>query len=318
MKILVIATGGTIGSVFDGAAVDVSGAQSCAVVAMYEKEYDDAEFDTIRPLSILSENLYADDLSMLAEVLLTADMSLYDGVIVLSGSDNLAYLASFIGLLMCRSEKSVAVVASDKVLSDPTANGFANFRAAVQLIRRGKEGAYVPYRNSDGTMFIHSATDIRQADLSDDFLSFHGAYAVMENDNIILKKKYIRQVIPSAFAGSDFPKIADNVALIHPYPMLDYDALDLSGKRAVLHTLYHSSTLNSDGAIRLMKRLGDVPMYLASFRSGRKRYQSAVDVIDAGAIPLTDISPECAYMKLLLACAQDKMSIREFMGVQSY
>lgn len=315
MKILVIATGGTIGSVFDGTAIHVDAAQSCAVVRMYQKAHDDVRFETISPLNILSEQVSAADLNTLAKVMLPTDVSSRDGVIVTCGSDNLGYLAPLIGLLTAGWEKPVAIVATDRVLSDPAANGYLNFCAAVQLIRHGEKGAYVPYRNADGVMYIHSATDIRQADLSDDFFSFHGAYAVMENNNIILKNKYIQQKIPAVFDADHLPHIGDDVVLIHPYPLLDYGTLDLGGKRAVLHTLYHSSTLDSEGVIPLMERLGDVPVYLASFRSSKNRYQTAADVINAGAIPLTDISPECAYMKLLLACAQEELTIRRFMEV---
>ncbi len=313
MKTLIITTGGTIGSTFNGAAIDVDASRSCAVAETVKNEYPDFAYDSIAPLNLLSERITADDLNVLAKAILTADIAPYDGVVVTCGSDNLGYLAAFIGLLTCRWQKPVAVVASDKVLSDPAANGCANFRAALQLIRRGESGCFVPYRNCDGAVYIHSATDIRQADLSDDFYSFNGAYAVIKDDDIILQKNYIQQMIPAVFDGEHLPLIRDNVMLIHPYPLLDYDALDIGGKRAVLHTLYHSATLDSSGAIALTERLGDIPLYLASFKNGRKRYQTAVDAVNAGAIPLTDISPECAYMKLLLAGAQDRMSVRSFM-----
>lgn len=313
MNILIITTGGTIDSVCDGDSIDVSEAQSGAVVRLYQKEYDDAAFDVTAPLNILSERLSAGDLNTLVGAILSADTATYDGVIFTCGSDNLGYIASFIGLLTCRWELPVAVVASDKVLGAPNANGYANFRAAIELIRSGGKGCFVPYRNTDGTMYIHSATDIRQADLSDDFFSFHGAYAVMKNDVLILNRNYIKQAIPEVFDRDHLPRIKDNIALIHPYPLLDYDMIDFTGKRAMLHTLYHSATLDSQGVIRLMDRLGDIPLYLASFRSGRSRYRTAAETIEAGAIPLTDISPECAYMKLLLAAAQDSLPIREFM-----
>ncbi|MBR1534075.1 MAG: asparaginase [Ruminococcus sp.] len=313
MKVLVIATGGTIGSVFNGTAIDVDASQSCAVAEMYKTEYSDFDYDSIAPLNLLSEQLSAADLNTLGKVLLTVDIALYDGVILTCGSDNLGYLAAFVGLLTCRREKPLAIVATNLILTDPAANGYANFCAAVKLIARGERGCYVPYRNMDGVMYIHSAVDLRQADLSDDFFSFDGAYAVMENYEIIPKTNYKQQIIPDVFDGEHLPQISDNVMLIAPYPLIDYDAFDFSGKRAVLHTLYHSATLDSAGAIKMMERLSDTPLYLASFRSGRKRYQTAVDAIDAGAIPLVDISPECAYMKLLLACSQDRLTVREFM-----
>ena len=314
MNILVITTGGTIGSAFDGAAIDVQASQSSAVVGLYTAAHSGADFTVQSPMSLLSESVTAADFNTLARAILTADHASYDGVIFTVGSDNLGYLAPFIGLLTGGWEEPVAVVASDKVLSDPCANGYPNFCCAVELIRRGEAGAYVPYRNADGVMYIHSATGIRQADLSPDFCSFGGAHAVWQDDKIIPYKNYKEQTIPTVFDRDHLPRITDSVLLIHPYPLMDYGTLNPDGKRAALHTLYHSSTLDSERAIAFMQRLGGVPLYLASFFEGKDRYRTAVDAIEAGAIPLTDISPECAYVKLLLACAQDALSIADFMG----
>ena len=313
MKVLVMTTGGTIGSVFNGTAIDVDESCSCAIARMYQKENPDFVYDAVSPLNLLSEALTADDLNTLSEAILRADTTPYDGVILTCGSDNLGYLSAFVGLLCCRWEKPLMIVATNLVLTDPDANGYENFSAAVRLIEKGVCGCFVPYRNADGVMYIHSATDLRQADLSEDFYSFNGAYAVMENGNIIPQKKYIQQIIPAIFDQDHLPRLSDNVALIHPYPLLDYSTLHLDGKRAILHTLYHSATLDAQKAVGLMRRYKDIPVYLASFRSGRKRYQTSVDMIDAGAIPLADISPECAYMKLLFAANQDRMTIAEFM-----
>lgn len=316
MNILVIATGGTIGSTFDGAAINVSAAQSCAVVDLARPEYPDICFDTVTPLNLLSEQLCADDLNTLARVILTTDYAPYDGVIFTVGSDNLGYLVALIGLLTADFSIPVAVVAADKVLADPSSNGLPNFRAAVAVIRRGLTGAYVPYRNADGAMYIHAAADVRQADLSPDFYSMHGAHAVMQEHRMILLQNYIQHRIPPVFDREHLPAITDSVLMIHPYPLLDYTALDVGGKRAVLHMLYHSATLDSERAIGFLRSLGDVPLYLASFVQGKLLYRTAADVIGAGAIPLEDISPESAYMKLLLACAQERMSIRAFMEVR--
>lgn len=315
MNILVIATGGTIGSTFDGAAIDVSAEETCAVVEMARPEYPDIRFDVLSPLNRLSEQITAADLNTLARVILTTDVAAYDGVIFTVGSDNLGYLAAFIGLLTTDFTIPVAVVAADKVLADPSSNGLPNFRAAIALIRRGESGAYVPYRNTDGVVYIHAAADICQAYLSPDFYSLHGVYARMQEDNIILEKKYNQHRIPPVFDRDHLPVITDSVLVIHPYPLLDYTALNVSGKRAVLHTLYHSATLDSERAIAFLHTLGDVPLYLASFFGIKRLYRTAADALEAGAFPLTDISPECAYMKLLLACAQDGMSVRDFMGV---
>lgn len=321
LKILVITTGGTIGSTEQDGIINVSAecAEKPFVVKLYEGAYGKkTEFEIMPLMNILSENLCADDLNVLAKTLLTLDYTEYNGVIVTCGSDNLAYLASFVGLLTNQKPRPVMIVAADKPVLNFDSNGYENFCTAVELISNYSEGPCVPYRDSSG-MKIHSATDIRQADLSADFYSFsgkyntaHGKYYVHGTD-IAFDDNYVSQTIPDIFDAEHLPDIGNNVMLIHPYPLLDYESIDLAGKRAALHTLYHSSTLNSEGVIGLMKRYPDVPIYLASFRSGKPLYQSAADVIEAGAVPLYDISPECAYMKLVLAASQDKMTISDFM-----
>lgn len=315
MKILVIATGGTIGSDFDGSSIDVIRGGGCPVAERYAAERSEVRFDIINPLNILSERLSADDLTILAEVLLTTDYSRFDGVIITAGSDNLAYLSAFIGLLCADIGVPVCIVATNMILTDPRSNGEANFACAVELIRQGIAGVYVPYRNSDGVMYIHEATDIRQADMSDDFYGFHGAYAVYDGSFRTVREP-ILQKLPAVFDRESLPLIRDNVLLIHPYPLQDYSRFSIDGVKAVLHTLYHSATLDSSAAERFIGSLGETPLFLASLRSDRKIYATTAEALAMGAIPLYDLSPECAYMKLLLGCAQSKITIRKFMEVK--
>ena len=313
MKILIITTGGTIGSAFDGGSIDVIPAGGCAAAQRYAAEHRKAKFDIISPLNILSESVSADELSTLARVLLTADTSAYDGVIITSGSDNLAHIAAFAALLTGAWELPVFIVAADRVLSDPLSNGYANFSCAVELIGQGSRGVFVPYRNSDGVIYVHDASDICQADCSDDFFSFNGAHAVYEGGSLIERRPYIGHTAPAVFDKAHLPKISGRVLALQPYPMMDYERISADGYDAVLHRLYHSGTLDNIRAEAFLRTLGDVPLYLASLRSGKPVYASTAAMIEAGAIPLFDISPACAYAALLLACAQDRMGIREFM-----
>ncbi len=57
-KILVILTGGTIGSRIEGNVIDVSGTSPRRLLAMYREKYGDSEeFEVIQPLNLLSENM---------------------------------------------------------------------------------------------------------------------------------------------------------------------------------------------------------------------------------------------------------------------
>ena len=313
MKVLLIMTGGTIGSSFDGCSINVRADGKSAVVDRYLSEHKDVTFDTVHPLNILSESITCRDCNTLAKALFDVDPAAYDGVIVTAGSDSLAYLASFVGLLLGGCPIPVMIVAANKILTASDSNGYVNFSCAVDLIRQGTRGIMVPYRNTDGVMYVHAATDLRQADYCDDFDSFHGAYGVFENGVLHEKRSYIAQQIPQVFDRCHLPRLSDNVLQLTPYPMQAYARINTDGVRAVLHTLYHSATLDADPFVTWMKAHPEIPVFLAPLHSGRKRYQTTVDAIGAGAIPLCDIAPECAYMKLLLACAQEKMSIQAFM-----
>ena len=312
MNILIIATGGTIGSSYDGESINVRSDGKSEVIDRYLAAHPDVQFDIKRPLNILSERVNADDFNTLTKILREIVLSAYDGVIFTLGSDSLAYIASFVGLLLGESKIPIMLVAANKILSAPDSNGFENFCCAVDLIKKRVKGVYVPYRNSDGVMYVHSATDIRQADLSENFYSLHGAYATYDGKLNPLRP-LICHTVPNLFAKDDPPEISDDVLLLRPYPMQDYSSVSARGKKAVLHTLYHSATLDSGAAAHFLISLGNVPFYIATIREGQKPYATTKEIIDAGAIPLRDISPECAYMKLLLACAQDKMSIKAFM-----
>ena len=271
---------------------------------IFEVEYDESAVEDMERAAERARKL-----ALLKEL---TDDSNYAGVIVTAGSDTLAYLSAFVGLVLGGCALPVMIVAANKILTAPDSNGYENFCCAVELIKKGLRGVFVPYRNSDGVTYVHSATDLRQADLSEDFLSLHGAYGVYENGRFTSKRPYIGQRLPAVFGKENLPHISDNVLLLTPYPMQDYTRINTDGVRAVLHTLYHSATLDSPRAVGFVREL-DVPFFIASVRAGQKPYATTKEIIEAGAVPLYDIAPECAYMKLLLACAQEKMSIQDFM-----
>ena len=314
MKIQILTTGGTFECADNNGAIDITRKNSWldAVADEYNKRNGAShEFDILPLMKILSENLTAANLSILAKYLLSLDFSQYDGFIITCGSDTLAYIASFVGLLACRFDKVISIVAANYPMGHPDSNGYDNFECAVRLIETMPDGVYVPYRNLRDGMLIHSATDIMQAERGVDFYSYHGKYISLGS-----KENYIRQTIPDIFDNRNVPIVFENVMLIRPYALMDYKSFDLNGKRAVLHTLYHSNTLDSAGAISLMKHLGYIwptPMFLLADKDKDGAYRSFTDVVNAGAIPLYDISPECAYMKLVLACSQYQMKVREFM-----
>lgn len=311
MKLLVITTGGTIGSSFDGQSVNVNPDCSTPVIEMYQKENTDAFFEVVSPLNILSESVEAKDLETLWMTLSKVDFSQYQGVILTCGSDTLAYLSAFVGLLFFH--RPIALVCANKILTAPDSNGYENFSAAVKILLSGFSEVFVPYRNSDGVMYIHSATELRQADFADDFYSLYQPYAVYDG-TIRERGDFVSHSVKEGIFTAENPlRLQEKVKVISPYPLLDYGSIDVSDCKAALHLTYHSGTLDSDKAKALMEKAGDTTVYLAPLKKGAKPYRTTADMLSLGMEPLYDISPECAYIKLLLAVNQQKLSVEKFM-----
>lgn len=137
-KILVIGTGGTIGSVRgDSIHLDKP------FKILDYMNYDDVEFECVSPFTILSENMSFELWKKLADYIGSVDFSKYKGIIVLHGSDTLSFTGALLANLFY--DKPIVLVASDKPLEYKTANGFKNFENAVKYIQNGISKVYISY-----------------------------------------------------------------------------------------------------------------------------------------------------------------------------
>ena len=307
MKILLFTTGGTIASVIDDGVIDVRPQGKLLVLNKYTQIDKETQFEVLSPINILSENVELSDYKTIVEAFKSIDFELYDGVIVTHGSDTLAYTSALLGLLFSNVQKPICVVAADKSLQDEKSNGMDNFIAGVNFIKQGINGVYVPYRNADGVVYIHRATDLFESDtLSDDFYSLDGAFAVYINGVIALREDKNTKTHRVSVDKADL-SFTKKIMQIMPYPDLDYSRIDVKGLDAVLHRTYHAGSVcavsNSDKCITTLidkcKKEG-VPLYICGLKSGKANYYSMSSVLDKGITPLYDMAPACAYMKLML------------------
>ena len=90
-KILVIFTGGTIGSAINGESINVESDCKFRLVADYNLFYGERNFECIQLYNILSENVGFTHWEKLVEYLLKVNTSEYSGIIITHGSDTLSY-----------------------------------------------------------------------------------------------------------------------------------------------------------------------------------------------------------------------------------
>lgn len=322
-KILVILTGGTIGSESDENSINVS-SNNCIMLDIYKSKYDcDYDFDTITAMNILSENITSSDWQKLIDVLYNVDTSIYKGIIITHGSDTLAYTSALIGIAFSKTNIPIVLTASNLPPENPDSNCLPNLHTAITMIDKSSCGVYTAYQDNCGNNNIYLSTRITPAELyTDEFGCFGDIYAKERNGNI----KYITS--PKNPTVDDIktktircPKININrkVLLINPYPTIDYSTYTLTNDTvAILHTLYHSSTAPTCDNSHLLDFIVEckskgIDFYICPFREKSQQYITANALINSGAIPLNNISVSTAYSKLYAAYSQNEILPQEFM-----
>ncbi|MDD2801233.1 MAG: asparaginase domain-containing protein [Methylococcales bacterium] len=328
MKILLVFTGGTIGSTVSEGTIDTSGNAPFKLLHLFEQNYpkhQQLHFDTLQPLQILSENLAPTAWTTIINAIEKADPSQYDGIIITHGTDTLAYSAAALSFYFHALKQPILLVSSNYPLDDDRANGLDNFICAVEFIRQQiATGVFVPYRNPQQTMQVHQGNRLAcSLQLSGDFFSVQGNSAMQfeEGGFVKLTPSAKRPEISIAPLTSNF---SDRILMIKPYPGLDYRHFDLENVDAVLHDLYHSGTACASlqwGAqhslIEFIKRCKaeNVPIYLAPAIHSPDAYQSTLTLLEHGAQMLWNLSIEAVYVKLALAYGNftDQQQILAFM-----
>lgn len=317
-KILVVLTGGTIGSKAEGDIIDIKGKSPYQLISLYEEEYHcGAEvFEVIEPITTLSENMTPQLLCRLCHALDGILFEQYAGVIITHGSDTLSYTAAFVGMLFHHVPVPVVLVASNLPLLSRGSNGLHNFAAAVDLIREGRlRGVFAIYRNPEGITDVFLATRLVEADpFTDSFRDFSGKpFGKMESGRFVPIESgstpSIEEVNGATERNCDLPKdFGKRILLIRPYLGMAYEQFDLSTKpAAVLHYLYHSATACVEGErtgfLKLAEKCQslDIPVYVASLKEQNgKHYATGKTILETGAVPLYNISAEAAYAKLMI------------------
>lgn len=336
-KILVVLTGGTIGSKVENNVINVSEASPYRLISMYEELYGHQEaFEVIQPLNILSENMTPEQLLILLKALNNIAYENYDGVIITHGSDTLSYTSAFVGLLFHHLSVPVILIASNYPLGQEGSNGLNNFARAVEFIRqKAAAGVFTLYRDNAGVNQVYLSTRIVEAEpFNDQFRDFAGlSFGRMEKGSFIVNTgkglPSVQEVEKTKQAVLTVPDSFQNkVMIIRPYPGLDYSVFRFDEKNkpaAVLHYLYHSATAclagEETGLLSFAEKCKDsgVDIYTASYKKVEgDKYATGDALLKAGVMPLLNMSLEAAYAKLLLLYNGKNLDVQEKINENIY
>lgn len=335
--IMVVFTGGTIGSTKQGSSVDVNASGSYMIIDQFKEQYNlDIALDTIQPINILSENLIAQQWLSLAEQIKQIPQDEYKGIVVTHGSDTLAYSAAMLGFLLSQTRIPIVLIASNYPLEDERANGLRNFSEAVQwILKEAPPGVFVVYENNRGESQLYLATRLMQCEaFTDQYRSpYELTLGVLQQGKLAWsddpRNPALQQLTPVSNKWSasiaKITELADQLVYIKPYPGLNYEFYQWGSRKpqAIVHDLYHSATANSldsgpyslPAFIRRCREQG-IDVYLTpATRAEDVRYASTAKLFEAGAVLLGGMAPEAAMAKLMLGYAllNDHKAVAAFM-----
>lgn len=311
-KIKVIFTGGTIGSLANAGNIKPNEESKYMLLEKYEQRTNDdiSRFDTIQPISILSENAVLLDVLKMSKYIAQAQEQGVKGIIMTHGSDTLAFSSAYLSLLLPHLKVPVVLVASNLILTDKMANGVDNFMAAVKLIDDNVQpNVYVAYKNpEDEFTSIHlGARMMEPPPYSDSFYSPMGMrFAVCKNGVIKYENTDVVKTKASYKYVNSFTK---KCLYITPHTGLNYDVYKTADFDYVLHNLYHSGTANtredfdSNNLIKFAEfcQNNQKPLYLCNIKKKDVNYDSTNQMKEKNIKFLYDILPNVALAKLNIA-----------------
>lgn len=331
-KILLILTGGTIGSFSENGIISAYQPGQCSLLSLYNQKYgySNVSFDVRQPFNILSENLSVHYWEILVNYILDIEFDKYDGIIIAHGSDTLSYTSAMLSMCLRYTTIPIIITASDLVPDNPKSNALNNLDAAIQIIKTHKPGIFTVFKNNDNNMTnVYIPTRINEADrITDCFSAFGGKkLASVIYDEIILDSSidlYNDISKPKTRLFENYLQLKKQVLIVQPYPSINYENIKIDENTgAVLHITYHSATVPTEGensALTFLQRCHDmgIDMFVCSFKRNTDIYETSNLLIKNGAIPIYNVSKESAYAKLLLAVNIFSQDIIKFMSENIY
>lgn len=325
-NILLVFTGGTIGSQVDNGTIDTRATAGFKLIHLFQQCHPAqarVRFKTLQPIQILSENLHPTFWQQVIAAIETEELADFDGIIVTHGTDTLAFTAAAFGVYFNHLKIPLLLVSSNLPLDNPEANGLKNFICAVDYILQKQEaGVFVPYQNPEQPMHVHIGTRLSSClPLSGDFISVQSRAYLSYADG---EFRQLHPLPPPEAPTHTLKNQFARILLLRPYPGMNYADYHLHGVDAVLHDLYHSGTACASrqwgpqhSLIDFSQRCreANIPLYLAPSLQSDAAYSSTRDILSHGAKMIWNTSLETAYAKLALAFAHfnDSQTINTFL-----
>ncbi len=322
----VISTGGTIASYVDYRTGAVHPALSAEDLIFSVPELMDLCNVRAKVLfSILSENMKVSHWQELAKTVAEELNSGAAGAIIPHGTDTMGFTSAALSFMLRNLTGPVVCVGAQRSSDRPSSDATMNLLAAARLCVESDLGEVVVVMHgdtSDTCNHVHRGTKVRKMHSSrrDAFRSINvGHIATVEGEKISFHEEYTRRSEgPVELKG----RMDGRASLLHFYPGLEAEHFDFIAEH-VKGLVVAGTGLGhvSEEIVQSIKRAVRKGVHVAVTTQclhgavNLNVYSTGRDMIAAGAVPLGDMLPETAYVKLMWAMGQtdDADEVRKIM-----
>ncbi len=317
-RVSIIGTGGTIASRIDyrtGGVYPVFTPEELYGLVPGLSDYATIETDPL--FNILSENVRVEHWKGLALKIGEKVREGYHGVVVTHGTDTMGYTAAAMSFSLRGIPIPVALVGAQRSSDRPSSDAASNLLGAVRFVSTSDAaGVYVVMHAGmgDGLLVVHRGTKVRKNHTSrrDAFESVNvPPVAYIREDGIEFLSEVPRR------GGGEFevrPEFERKVALLKFHPEFDPAIIDLlvdEGYRGLVLEgtgLGHVGTYVHGSIRRALKEglLVGMTSQCIWGRVGMTVYETGRDLLSMGVLPLGDMLPETALVKMMWVLANSE------------
>ncbi len=321
-KVTIISTGGTIASRVDYRTGGVRPALTADDLYSVVPELANvADIETQILLSLFSENITPRDWGDIAQAAAKRISDNVSGVVIAHGTDTMGFTAAALSFALQRLPVPVVIVGSQRSADRPSSDAATNLLGAVLAASKAPFAEVVVAMHettSDNSIAIYRGTKVRKLHTSrrDAFKSVNTTpIARIENQQISMLTNEYPKRDPSRKLVVK-PKFEEKVTLIKFFPSMDPSVIDFYTEKKYRGIILEGTGLGhvSRTCYDPLKNAIEKGLVVAMTsqciwgRINMNVYNTGRDLQALGVVPLEDMLPETALVKLMWVLGQTKDS----------
>jgi len=247
-----------------------------------------------------SSNIQPEDWIEIAKAVF-AELDNYDGIVITHGTDTMAYTSSMLSFMLPDLDKPVILTGSQRPINDPSTDAKKNLLDAVRVAAKGNPGIHIVFGGQiiPGTKAIKVHTTDDKA-----FASINPTLSGrIEEEKVVMEYTF-----PSGTGGANLDiNIVKEVFPLKLTPGINPDIIDeivYKGYKGIVIEVFGLGGLPNDlcKPIRNAIEKGVLVVGMTQCRSGITDfscYEIGREALKAGIIPVSNMTVEAAYTKLM-------------------